>query len=202
MIKTGKFYFSRNIVIILSLFFLSCGLESDIPTLHPPEFVSLISTEIKFKATSLNSEPEFIGFELYYKIYGIDEDIETDLKDVNDLGNKGFSRVYSEDDTKYKYEKPLIFVPIDNRGDEFVIVIHIIFDPEPYISFLGSEFEIRSAISEQETYYYEPFSDVINDEGGNVKILFYTFSYGKSIEDFVTPVYSDLVRLGHVEVAL
>lgn len=96
---------------------VSCGLY-DVVTLSPPEFVSLVGSIFTFRATAeVTEEDAFRGFELYYKLYAPSQSIGNDdnLISLGDLQSRGFRRVSSSGDRVGDIDRPLIFVPPDDR---------------------------------------------------------------------------------------
>jgi hypothetical protein len=83
----------------------------------------------QFRKETYNSEAEFLGFELYYKIYGIDpaESIDNDIGTFDQLGPLGFRRINNYPTDQYlSYHRPLIDMSgasDPNRSASFVVSI-------------------------------------------------------------------------------
>jgi hypothetical protein len=134
----------RFLVILLAVLLLlsSCGLE-EIPVLQPPTQVypqaDPLTPVFTIRSTTVNgsiSEPEFRGYELYYKFYP-DQNVETNLSSATeyDLRTKYyFKPICSQTDavngippydpnSNFHINKPLIFVQPFDRGTSFDITI-------------------------------------------------------------------------------
>jgi hypothetical protein len=113
-----------------------CGLESFLVLSAPTPILSgRPSLAFQFKKETYNNEldsslrPAFLGFELYYKIYGMGEspDNDNDIATFDQLGPRGFRRINNNLTDQYpSYHRPLIDMSSDsdpNRSAEFLITI-------------------------------------------------------------------------------
>ena len=125
--------------VLLILLLNTCGLERFIQ-LHPPSNPEKGGdNRVSFTKTTANSEPEFIGFDLYYKFYGLLDDPYSDLNAIvefEDLEARGFRRIHYSTDKEGKIERPLIGIdlndrypeeppPADNTNDEFTLTAYL-----------------------------------------------------------------------------
>ena len=121
---------------------ISCGFDES-PILSPPEKgdTSEIGDYFQFRALERNGcsdcdheEPDFRGFELYYKFFSVDAEgesalnLQSSFETINELETNGFRRIsyYIDNnncDKPTRVLKPLIPVPSENRGNRFLITI-------------------------------------------------------------------------------
>ncbi len=113
-----------------------CGLESYLTLSAPTAIYSGLPPQtFQFRKETYNSEtdnttvpptPIFLGFELYYKIYGLTESIENSIGTFDELVTK-FRRVNNYPKDQYSsYHRPLIDISSatdPNRFLQFVITI-------------------------------------------------------------------------------
>jgi hypothetical protein len=229
---------SRISVLFLFILFLciSCGIPDEIPVLSKPLKITESDIEdfFKFKATEENGssseQPEFRGFEVYYKFFSINTDINT-LENQSgytttiELTINGFRRItyYINDDecdNTTRVIKPLIKVPVGGTEASITINfkdennVHVVSDPEDYISIpgAGTILPIRRGIEDDENSgFFKGFDtfktsdlDVIGisnlDVDKQVIIMVYVLSYG--IFDLSQPIYSDALCLGNIEILI
>ncbi len=108
---------------LLPILLSGCGLPVII-TLSMPEYITPSLGVFSFKADSDNSETEFRGFELYYKILAVPGD--NDLKSLDELLYNGFKRVSRASDPqerKNALDKPLITIELADRGSNYTVAI-------------------------------------------------------------------------------
>jgi hypothetical protein len=205
---------------------LACGLES-VLTLNPPEYVetSLSNDYFKVRITEDNSEPEFRGVEFYYKLYypagtGSIPDSAINIRNFDDLLLNGFKRLSSEDDEEGDVGKPLLRIPIDERGKRSLITIDFwdIDDVEAFAvdeepgggGFDLADFNLRRGVVDSQTKMYKAFNDFeltdadvpagVSSFPADVNLLLYALSFGK--EDLSTDAYSKSVYLLRIEIVI
>ena len=117
--------------VLLILLLNTCGIEQYLQ-LQPPSDPTNIGDLFTFKKTLFNSETEFIGFDLYYRIYNLLEDPDLDeIIEFEDLGANGFSRIHASDDVEANIQRPLIRIQPNDRtpaasppdNDEFTLTV-------------------------------------------------------------------------------
>ena len=102
--------------VLLILLLNTCGIESYLQ-LNPPEDGEASGDKFSFWKSYYNSESEFRGFDLYYKMY-----LTTESPDFNkiiefeDLAANGFWRIHASSDVKEKTtQRPLIPIKLNDR---------------------------------------------------------------------------------------
>ena len=103
---------------LLILLLNTCGIEQIIPQLQKPSNGGEYGGGFVFDKTIYNSEAEFSGFDLYYKMYLADADVTADTDDIvefADLGANGFRRIHASDDIKSNIQRPLIRIQLNDR---------------------------------------------------------------------------------------
>jgi len=103
-------------------------LESFIVLSQPVADISANTSYLfRFTKTVDNNEAEFLGFELYYKLYGLTQSVENDIGTFDELATHSFRRINDPNkDNSLAYHRPLIDMsdPFDpNRPVEFTITI-------------------------------------------------------------------------------
>jgi hypothetical protein len=216
------------LLLIFPLFLLgSCGLQY-LVYLAPPTFVdySAVGDTFTFKKTAANSELEFEGFELYYKLYAEQpSSADTNIEDQPTLVSRGFLRVSSPTDTVTLIAKPLIDVPL---GAPVEVTFTVEFTPLDGIPKISSDssalippIEIRRGVpypyGSLDQYYFKRWVDasdtqlyvltdadvsqavlanIANDQ--DVNLVLYGLSYG--VRDLSVDVYSEAVYLGTIPI--
>jgi len=110
-----------------------CGLESFLVLSAPTAiYTGLPPQAFQFRKETYNNEldsmlrPAFLGFELYYKIYGLTESVENDIGTFDELASR-FRRINNFPTDQYlSYHRPLIDMSSAtdlNRPASFVITI-------------------------------------------------------------------------------
>jgi hypothetical protein len=104
--------------VLLILLLNTCGIEQFVPQLNPPSNPGEYGGEFEFTKTIYNSETEFIGFDLYYRMYGSGDIPDlSDISEFADLGANGFRRIHASSDRKGQIQLPLIPIDINDRKD-------------------------------------------------------------------------------------
>ena len=214
-----------SLVAMLLIFLLNtCGIEQFIPQLNPPINPEKVGSAFNFTKSTFNSEPEFIGFDLYYRMYQI-QDIPdpNDIVEFADLGTNGFRRIHSSNDKAGQIQLPLIPIDPADKGAEFIITVDYtgvqsknleLVDPFPLIDYGGGITDIRRDVYDgllDDSYkrfsqfsegdadiksYPEVWVDI--DNGDAVKIVLYVVSYGYDIAN-KGPLRSEPVKLGEID---
>ncbi|MBN2443413.1 MAG: hypothetical protein JXJ04_18775 [Spirochaetales bacterium] len=138
-----KFFLKTFLCLCLFCLCLTCGID-EIPVLSKPQKGNTSDTfnTFEFRITENNgcvegcykTEPDFLGFEIYYKFFSSDLDgqnaanSQSNKLTVNELESNSFRRIsfYINDnncDKPTRIQKPLIPVPKDNRGKQSLITI-------------------------------------------------------------------------------
>ncbi len=208
-----------------SLLLLSCGIPR-IPYLNPPTVLGapVGSDQFQFQSTSDNSEPEFRGFELYYKLYDPAVFAEKNLTDKTELEAAGFRRVRASGDRVGNETRPLVPVDILDRGTLFTVTVDfseaelqahntnypLAEAPTPVVPIRVAD--LRRGVTyafpldnEFKTFVQYASTDqdlpagVYSDVSLNVNLDLYAMSYGLSggVED----VYSQAVWLGEISIS-
>ena len=208
------------------LFLFSCGLEY-ILTLNPPDYVetSIANSYFKIRITDSNSENEFRGIELYYRIYGYsDSNLPISFQDYDELITNGFRRLSSISDTVDGVSKPLLKVPVESRGKESIITIDfeevsigkvsngnvfISASPQESGAYDLSIFPTRRGVTDTDGSYkkwddFKASDPDISSQNFSIdqraKLLLYALSFGK--EDISTVAYSKAVCLFNIEIEI
>jgi hypothetical protein len=196
-----------------------CGLESFI-VLEPPVAAIASGTDtFSFRATIANSEPEFLGFEVYYRIYAVSGDAyPTYFNTFDNMLAGSFQRLY---DPKWApgapgFSRPLIAPDPVDHGADYKITIDFNVPQDlsyPQVSSLGLTLEImilaarravagvleykrlkKSAFGSGEADMTAlAYTSIFNSE--DVRIVMFAVSYGFDTSNF-TQVYSLPVLIG------
>ncbi len=111
-----------------------CGLESFLVLSAPTPILSgQPSLAFQFRKETYNNEldsmgrPAFLGFELYYKIYGLTESVENAIGTFDELATHSFRRINNDATDQYlSYHRPLVDMSSasdPNRSAAFLITI-------------------------------------------------------------------------------
>jgi hypothetical protein len=213
------------LAILAVLFAAGCGLPSPY-FLEPPGYPKLgfasDSTPIFYvESTTANSEPEFRGFELYYKCYKDEASIEYGFGTGNqesDLKAAGFLPVCTASDLSPQGRSvPLIPIESDDRGSEFTITLNFNAPDTAAYEYTGPisttvvstgvrryVFDVDSGTG-CKTFAYDQFSPsdpdisaIHSQLSGAVYIAMYALSYGK--QDLATTIWSTPVYLGWAKI--
>ncbi len=117
----------QGIVFVLSVYSLaSCGLIAGVRLVAPPEIVSRLLNEVTFRhVVPQNAFPGFQGYELYYRIFGINQDdeiaadrqaVEASTDPFSVLTSRGFRRFQVQGSTS----RPLVIARVRNPVSENV----------------------------------------------------------------------------------
>ncbi len=214
-------------VFFLTCFIISCGLEENIPYLNPPYFLlrSPGSQYFQIKIKDDNDEEYFRGVEFYYKFYHeTDTNLEINLDTHDDLTAANFKRLSSSTDSINNYSKPLVFVPLADRGFESEITLDFSDIDDPYLyadpaGVPGLDIPIipHFELYRESTYIggpnnnkCKPFNDMLTTDsdlsditqtlsyGDTLTLLLYAISYGKY--DLTTKLYSKAVYLQYITI--
>lgn len=209
--------------IVLSFLLSACGLEQYLLLKPPVAVINVGTQQFQFRATADNSESEFRGFEVYYKIYRQSDSIDLDINTIEDLRSKSFQRMNNDlTDRKDAISKPLIPIAILDRGKEFVVTIDFSGDLSlpslPQITandlILTSPFTINDArrgVTYPDAGYLDRFKRFADFEANDqdissqiwadisaaidVQLVAYVLSYGRDVINN-TDAYSQPVWLG------
>jgi hypothetical protein len=111
---------------VIALSLTGCGLEN-ILLLSPPDGVNAndsLNSVFAFKSTSSNNEFEFLGFEVYYRIYPITEIPPSYYENRDDLVLASYHRLNNPAvDFPGSSNAPLVFVDPADRGAIFDVTI-------------------------------------------------------------------------------
>ena len=208
--------------------FAACGLEF-VLTLNPPEYVwtSVIDEFFSVRITDANDEQEFRGLEFYYKLYypvgaGSVPDSAINIRNFDDLLANGFKRLSSAGDSEGSVSRPLLKVPLVDRGSEHVITLNFADLEDVKGSVIPkfseddpvTEFQLRRGVVDSATREYKRFDDFASDDSDvssieftgtgpgpeKVNLLIYALSFGK--KDLSTNVYSRSVYLLRIEIEI
>jgi len=108
---------------LLALLLSGCGLPVFILLNMPESGAPAAAGKFYFVADADNSEPEFRGFELYYRIYPSGAETDIDLKSLDELLAKGFRRVSLISERKNDLDKPLIYIEQGDRGSSYNVSV-------------------------------------------------------------------------------
>jgi hypothetical protein len=169
--------------VFLILLLNTCGLETFIQ-LNPPGNPVRLGDQFLFTKTLYNSEPEFTGFDLYYRFF--DSGVTPELDDIiqfEDLGIHGFRRIHGSSDNQGTLP-PLMYVQPGDRtpgasppdNDQFTLTVDFtgkepslaLVDPFPQIEGDGTadvdfseiaHTDIRRDVWDESASAYKQFSD-------------------------------------------
>jgi hypothetical protein len=217
-------------LMLAALLAARCGLPSPYylsPPAAPSSPASPTTPLFSVISTTNNSETEFRGFELYYKCYLSEADIEANFGSSSfesNLRSAGFLPVCSEEDTSPSgHIVPLVPVDAADRGKPFTITID--FNPissgsypatyrytRPDVGTIVSK-GVRRYVPDTsvacKTFDFAEFLTTDADysrigssvpASGPFYIAIYALSYG--LQDISTPIWSWPVYLGYVEIRL
>jgi hypothetical protein len=150
-------------LLVLAVFplLLGCGIEVPTTPLNPPgtpfPLADTTNPTFTIKCTTQNNEPDFRGFELYYKFYKSSAEIEAGLSNVTEYDlriKNNFAPVCFQEDTfsvtppqnlhSSTSFKPLLFVQPLDRGTAFDITITFSSIPQtqPIVKYNGTQYTI------------------------------------------------------------
>ena len=202
-----------------------CGLPSSY-YLNPPTGPSALdpADDFQISSSNANSEPEFRGFELYYKFYAAEGDVQNSLggpsNDVTTLTNAHFLTVCSGADANIDVRTPpLIPVDVVDRGLAFTVTISVPVNSAASASYTtpntaknvqinrhvraltGSKpFTFNSTLAGNYLLSDADMQGVMGSiSGGVIYLAMYAVSYG--LQDLSTPIYSYPVYLGYLRLA-
>ena len=198
---------------------MSCGLEY-VLALNPPEYVETSVTDkfYRIMLTNDNSETEFRGVEFYYKFYGKDDtNLATNLSTFDELVSGGFYRMPSSSDETTSITKPLLSIPIANRGYKTQVTlsfadianVNLDADEQETNGYTVANIALRRGIDDG-TGSYKRFSAFASTDadisyiGQNfatdpeAKLLMYALSYGK--KDITTDAHSKAICLFNINI--
>ncbi len=206
-----------------------CGLPANYflsPPATPATLASPIGTPyFQIISTTANSESEFRGFALYYKLYSIDETIESgfgyETSESALLNPKGFLPVCSKTDLFASgHTVPLIYLdpnPPTDKGQEFTITIDFNSPADAKYAYTGPVTmqsisvgvcrSVADGLGGFKTFDPTEFLSTDSDisriwtkarAAGSFYLAMYALSYG--LQDRVTPIWSWPVYLGYVEI--
>jgi hypothetical protein len=212
---------------IAALLAAGCGLPSPYylsPPAAPSSPASVNSPLFSVISTTDNSETEFRGFELYYKCYLSEADIEANFGSLSfesTLRSAGFLPVCTETDTSPSVHiVPLVPIDAADRGKPFTITIDFN-SPNPGIYNAVSSYTrpdtaivvtkgVRRYVLDTltgvscKTFDFLEFLTADADfgkvasAGAPFYVAMYALSYG--LQDKATPIWSWPVYLGYVEI--
>ncbi|MFW6368157.1 MAG: hypothetical protein ACOCZ9_00335 [Spirochaetota bacterium] len=196
-----------------------CGLQRTV-FLYPPEQSSIESdlTDgiVSFEHNTDNLPEEFRGYEIYYKLYGEDqnEKIDEEESSILDPDTQALPRLEASDFVRLRRKdepltRPLVDIPFDERTDSVVITIDFsgvsdgssaVFERETEDGETVSRDLVRTIESgvyeeftgDSEDYNTDEHEDIDDDAGENPDILqlvAYVLAYGEDPQE-LTPVYS------------
>jgi hypothetical protein len=219
------------LLLLLVLLTAGCGLPSPF-YLTPPATPTPLATPtgtpyFQVISTTANIEPEFRGFELYYKCYKTTGDpIESDFGTSSfesDLRRAGFLPVCSETDVFASGRSaPLIYIdptPPTDRGEAFTITVDFNSPANAKYEYTGPKtgtffsVGVRRSVSDGVGKFktFDPtqfqstdvdISRIFADAqlAGEFYIAMYAMSYGK--QDLATTIWSSPVYLGYIHILL
>jgi len=212
------------LAILAALLAAGCGLPSPY-FLEPPGYPKLgfasDSTPIFYvESTTVNNEPEFRGFELYYKCYKDEASIEDGFGPGNqesDLKAAGFLPVCTASDLSPQGRSvPLIPIDVDDRGSTFTITLNFNAPGTAQYKYngpvslenvsVGVRRFVFDGVNRCKTFDYASFLAPDADiskiyaelSGGPIYIAMYALSYGK--QDLATTIWSTPVYLGWAKI--
>jgi hypothetical protein len=210
-------------LMLAALLAAGCGLPSPYylsPPAAPSSSASPTTPLFSVTSTTDNSEAEFRGFELYYKCYLSEADIESNFGSLSfesTLRSAGFLPVCSEDDTSPSgHLVPLIPIDAADRGKSFTITVD--FNSPSSATYQYTRPDIGTIVSKGvrryvpddtavtcKTFDFAQFLTTDADYSrigssvpldGPFYIAIYALSYG--VQDKATPIWSWPVYLGYV----
>ena len=204
----------------------SCGLPSPYylsPPAAPSSPASPTTPLFSVISTTDNSETEFKGFELYYKCYLNEGDVESNFGSSSfesNLRSAGFLPACSEDDTSPSgHLVPMILIDPADRGKNFTITVDFnpsglgIYNPTykytrpdigTFVS-IGVRRYVPDTAVTCKSFDFAQFLTMDADytrigssvpANGPFYIAIYALSYG--VQDKATPIWSWPVYLGYV----
>jgi hypothetical protein len=213
-------------LMLAALLAAGCGLPSPYylsPPAAPSSSASPTTPLFSVTSTTDNSEAEFRGFELYYKCYLSEADIESNFgisSFESTLRSAGFLPVCSEDDTSPSgHIVPLVPIDAADRGKSFTITVDFnTLGPGTYpATYHYTRPDIGTTVSKGVRRYVPDtavtckgfdFAEFLTTDadysrigssvppGGPFYIAIYALSYG--VQDKATPIWSWPVYLGYV----
>ena len=211
------------ILIGFALLTAACGLET-FPYLSAPQPGSSTGVTFIFLKTTENSEPEFRGFELYYRLYRSGQFPDSDITDQGSLAARGFHRLCSSSDVENSISKPLVTIPLADRDESIYITVNFTNLPDPVIMTDPDlsetlNFELRRNVVDEtgiSPYHFKDFakehfeiddSDINSDQelfdeiqtgSPPVQLALYVLSFGK--KELIQDIYSVAVYLGSINI--
>ncbi|OHD70910.1 MAG: hypothetical protein A2177_09265 [Spirochaetes bacterium RBG_13_68_11] len=199
--------------VILAL--TGCGLEN-FPYLVPPGCPDPADTgtpifQLQNQRTTVL---EFNGFELYYRFFNTELEIQTGYSTLNQLTANGYSRMCSEG-TLSSQIRPLITVDPLDQDTVFLIILDFsnVENAAPVADYQGANppavnpIPIRRSavdIDQTKTFRQDDLDEGDSDlstvtypgGGDSLYLVVYALSYG--LYEY-TPIYSDAVYLGYMD---
>jgi len=150
-----------------------CGLEQYPDLLSSPEKLEPVPGYFQFRKTTSNGdpirEPDFLGFELYYKVYqfGDDSAINADVAAIgsqDDLAGRQIRRLNAAEDRVGNLAKPLVEIALADRTKEVLITVDFSGDlspstPYPRITDSGTPLLVER-VDEQDTRRAVNYTDL------------------------------------------
>jgi hypothetical protein len=189
--------------------------------LEPPvAIINAVDGMFEFQATSANNEPEFLGFEVYYRIYKTTDSVATYFNSFQDMVDGGFQRLYNSQwaPGATGFTKPLMAPAVVDHGTDYQITIDFNVDatlyPQVSSSGLSTEITIQAArrsVAASDRSEYKRFRvsyfasgdadittelwQIITNDKTAVTIVMFAVSYGLDTDKIIY-VYSLPVWLG------
>ena len=179
-----------------------CGLEQYPDLLSSPEKLEPVPGYFRFRKTAGNGdpirEPDFRGFELYYKVYqfGDDSAVNADVAAIgsqDDLAGRQFRRLNAAEDRPVdrvgNLAKPLVGIAPTDRAKEILITVDFSGDlspstPYPRITDSGTP-ALVAPVDEQDTRRAINYTDV------GLQDRFKTFAEFEQTDGDITPAIWD-----------
>jgi hypothetical protein len=198
-----------------------CGLPQTYyltPPATPTVWASPTRPYFEVISTTANGEPEFRGFELYYKCYRIGEAIENGFGETSqesNLRSVGFLPVCSSENDASPTGRsvPLILIDIPSRGLSFTVTVDFNVPASATYQYTGHSVGVRRYVSDGagacKTFESSKFEATDVDisrifagaqSDGEFYLAMYALSYGK--QDLTTTIWSSPVYLGYVRISL
>jgi hypothetical protein len=177
-------------VLALSIVCSACGLEDFPGFLSQPDEPLAGGDYFQFEATADNSEDDFRGFELYYKIYdpvnpSLIVDDQANIAVFDNLSTRGYRRINGPSDRVGNIARPLILVdPTDDKGKHFTVKVAFQasdLQQPPYPRIEVDE-DIAEPLVQESQMEVEDLR-----RGVNYRSLPYNTSEYKGFNDFVEP---------------